>query len=78
MQLHCPKCGDVLAENADGHLACLRGRMELADELEERLRECYAEQTRTPPTMWYSLMADVRPVSVAIGFVPAAESQHGS
>src|SRR5215475_8123843 len=48
MQLHCPKCGDVLAENADGRLACLRGRMELADELEERLRECYAEQTRTP------------------------------
>lgn len=53
MPLHCPKCGDVLAEK-DGHFVCLGGRMEFAPELEQRLRECYVEQTRKPRDFVFS------------------------
>ena len=48
MTLHCPKCGDVLTESASGEFECVRGRMGLAQELEQRLRECYVLQTRAP------------------------------
>jgi uncharacterized Zn finger protein (UPF0148 family) len=48
MTLHCPKCGDVLTRSSDGELHCARGRMGLAKELEARLRECYATETRRP------------------------------
>ena len=48
MTLYCPKCGDALTESAEGELQCARGRMGLAQELEQRLRECFVMQTRTP------------------------------
>jgi ribosomal protein S27E len=48
MQLHCPKCGDVLAESTSGTLRCARGQMELSQELGERLLECYVLHARTP------------------------------
>jgi len=48
MTLHCPKCGDVLTKSADGSLECVRGRMGLAQELEQRLRECYVTKARDP------------------------------
>lgn len=48
MTLHCPKCGDVLTESATGGLECVRGQMGLAQELKQRLRECYVTQTRRP------------------------------
>jgi hypothetical protein len=74
MPLHCPKCGNVFAEK-DGHFVCLAGRMELAPELEQRLRECYLEETRLPHDFVFSHAG--RPaVSVVIGSAPAAESQH--
>ena len=40
MTLDCPKCRDVLNESASGELECGRGRMGLAQELEQWLREC--------------------------------------
>ena len=48
MILHRPKCGDLLSPSPDGYLECIRGRMPLAQELEERLRECYVLRTRQP------------------------------
>ena len=48
MSLYCPKCGDAMAESVEGEMQCARGRMGLARELEQRLRECYVLQTRTP------------------------------
>lgn len=47
-KLHCPKCGDFLTEAADGSLECVRGRMGLAQELAERLRDCYVTKIREP------------------------------
>ena len=48
MPLYCPKCGDTLTETAGGGLECVRGRMLLSQELAQRLRECYVNQTRRP------------------------------
>ena len=48
MPLHCPKCGDILTEGPDGQLACVRGRMDFALELAQRLRDCYVTKIREP------------------------------
>ena len=48
MKLFCPKCGDQLAKNTDGHFECKRGRMTLAQELEQRLIECFVNEVRRP------------------------------
>ena len=37
-----------MAESVEGEMQCASGRMGLARELEQRLRECYVLQTRTP------------------------------
>ncbi|GEM_PF-1958222 len=46
--LHCPRCGDVLAERGDGRLECLTGRMPIGEALEAQLRACYVERSRRP------------------------------
>ena len=46
--MHCPKCGDILSESADGDLVCVRGQMGLSLDLAQRLRACYVTQSRQP------------------------------
>ena len=48
MTLHCPKCGDQLRTTVGGELTCERGGMPLADELAQRLRDCYVLEVRRP------------------------------
>jgi len=54
MPLHCPKCGDILTEAPDGQLACVRGRMDFAQELAQRLRDCYVTKIREPKDTVYA------------------------
>ncbi len=48
MTLYCPKCGAQLIRDESGYLECRRGEMQLAQELERRLLECYVTQVRHP------------------------------
>jgi uncharacterized Zn finger protein (UPF0148 family) len=66
-QLHCPKCGARLERNARGALECRAGQMEISRILEERLTECYVDESRAPRERRI-------PVTAAIGrswFCPA-------
>jgi uncharacterized Zn finger protein (UPF0148 family) len=46
--MFCPKCGEKLIETENGRLVCKSGQMELTQELENRLRECYETKSRKP------------------------------
>lgn len=46
--IYCPKCGDVLRESKNGSLECPDGQLTFAEELAERLKECYFYLARNP------------------------------
>ena len=62
VNLHCPKCGDVLAESPDGNVKCLRGRMEFAQELAQRLRDCYVTKIRDPKDVKFTHRGKPHPI----------------
>jgi phage FluMu protein Com len=62
MTVHCPKCGDILTETPDGQLKCLRGRMDLAQELTRRLRDCYVTKIREPKDTVFTHRGSPHPI----------------
>jgi uncharacterized Zn finger protein (UPF0148 family) len=62
MTLHCPKCGEILTESSNGSLECARGRMELARELEQRLRDCYIKKVRDPKDVTFTHRGKPHPI----------------
>src|SRR5258708_2757974 len=46
--LFCPKCGEALTRHADGSLECVPGQMPLAQELAQRIVDCYDTEARRP------------------------------
>jgi hypothetical protein len=48
MKLFCPKCGDQLTQDENGHFECIRGQMPLSLSLEQQLCDCYVTQVRRP------------------------------
>ena len=53
MHLHCPKCGDLLAEDRET-LYCRRGDMEFSRMLDERYRRHFAEKKEPAPDVRWS------------------------
>jgi hypothetical protein len=54
MKLFCPKCGDQLAQDENGHFECVRGQMPLSLRLERQLCDCYVSQVRRPRDMTFT------------------------
>jgi len=45
--MYCPKCGDVLHEEA-GLFTCLRGGMELSQDMASHLHACFVSKSEQP------------------------------
>ena len=46
--MHCPRCNAVLTEREGKPSRCDPGQMDLSQDLERRLRECYVDNLRAP------------------------------
>lgn len=53
--MFCPKCGKELSETPTG-LMCRDGEMEITNELEKRLTECYILKLREPLKKQFSFL----------------------